>query len=200
MPRPVDSDQRLADIADATVRVARENGAQAVTVRSVARALGGSTTLVTNYLPTRSALIMNALDRARDRWKTEREGAARNADSTPLEAMLDAVLTSNADDPALRTLILEIVADATLDPQLRDRMRRESEDFQVELADAATRSGHRNPQLVADILYLALRGSIIASAEDPALWGEARLRSILLEAVDALPHDGPSPKTHRPSR
>lgn len=190
MPRPVDADQRLADIADATVRVARESGAQAVTVRSVARALGGSTTLVTNYLPTRSALIMNALDRARDRWRTERVTAGEIGAGSPLEAMLDAVLTSNADDPALRSLILEIVANASLEPQLRERLRRESADFQVELADAARVSGHRDPQLVSDILYLALRGSIIASAEDPDVWGEERLQRILVQTADALRHAG----------
>ena len=48
MPREVDADQRLADIAAATLHVARDTGAQSVTIRSVARQLGGSTTLVTS--------------------------------------------------------------------------------------------------------------------------------------------------------
>ncbi|HJG47134.1 TetR family transcriptional regulator, partial [Corynebacterium variabile] len=62
MPREVDTSARLQRIADATLAVAREQGTRAVTLRAVAKELGGSTTLVTNYLKTRADLILNALD------------------------------------------------------------------------------------------------------------------------------------------
>lgn len=188
MPREVDADQRLADIADATVRVARASGAQAVTIRSVARELGGSTTLVTNYLPTRAALITNALDRARDRWRGERDDAEVGTDDR-LTAMLRSTLTSTADDPVLRTLILEIVANAAVEPELRDRLRRESTEFQTELAAAAGDSGHADPQRTAELTYLLLRGATIASAEDPEHWNETHLREVILETLAALHHD-----------
>lgn len=187
MPREVNADQRLAAIADATVRVARTSGAQAVTIRSVARELGGSTTLVTNYLPTRAALIANALDRAQDRWRVEREEVGATADGADqLTTLLEATLTSNADDPVLRTLILEIVANASVEPELGANLRRESAVFQDELVDAASASGYENPRRVAELLYLLLRGATIATVEDPAHWNDAHLREVILETIAVL--------------
>ncbi|THG33273.1 TetR/AcrR family transcriptional regulator [Naasia lichenicola] len=188
MPREVDAEQRLADIADATVRVARATGAQSITIRSVARELGGSTTLVTNYLPTRAALISNALDHARDRWRGERDQAGQEAPADPLGALLESVLTSTNDDPVLRTLILEIAANAPVEPELREGLRRESTLFQDELADAAGESGHPDARRSGQIAYLLLRGAIIATAEDPQLWNEAHLRDLIIGAVAALGH------------
>lgn len=185
MPREVNPHQRLADIADATVRVARAHGAQAVTIRSVARELGGSTTLVTNYLPTRAALIANALDR----WRRDRDGIdVMTGDADPLTALLEATLTSNADDPVLRTLILEIVANASVEPELGANLRRESMAFQDELAHAARASGIAQPRDMAEVIYLLLRGATIAAAEDPTHWNEAHLREVILETVSALRH------------
>lgn len=184
MPREVNPHQRLADIADATVRVARAHGAQAVTIRAVARELGGSTTLVTNYLPTRAALIANALDR----WRRDRDGIDVTGDADPLTALLEATLTSNADDPVLRTLILEIVANASVEPELGSNLRRESMAFQDELAEASRASGIAQPRALAEIIYLLLRGATIAAAEDPTHWNEAHLREVILETVSALRH------------
>lgn len=187
MPREVNADQRLADIAEATIRVARANGAQAVTIRSVARELGGSTTLVTNYLPTRAALIANALDRARDRWNAERERAAvTTGRPEPLVALLTASLTSTSDDPVLRALILEIVANASVEPELGANLRRESTLFQDELALAAAESGYADARRVAELAYLLLRGATIAAAEDPVYWDDAHLREVILESVTEL--------------
>jgi AcrR family transcriptional regulator len=189
MPREVDADQRLADIADATVRVARATGAQSVTIRSVAGELGGSTTLVTNYLPTRAALITNALDRAQDRWRVERDDAGATADAADrLSALLEATLRSTSDDPVLRTLILEIVANASVEPDLRAKLRHESTVFQDELAEAAADSGYSDSRRVAEVTYLLLRGATIATAEDPALWNDEHLREVILETAAALHH------------
>jgi AcrR family transcriptional regulator len=192
MPRDVDPEQRLADIADATVRVARTAGAQAVTIRSVARELGGSTTLVTNYLPSRSALIKNVLDRARDRWRDERDAAiAAVPPADRLTAMLEWSLSSTSDDPVLRTLILEIVANATVEPELRASLHRESAEFQDAIADAASDAGYAEPDRVAQLVYLLIRGATIASTEDPDHWDEPQARAVILHAIAALPRRAP---------
>ncbi|MBX3196477.1 MAG: TetR/AcrR family transcriptional regulator [Microbacteriaceae bacterium] len=188
MPREVDTGKRLADIADATVRVALTSGAQAVTIRSVARELGGSTTLVTNYLPSRAALIMNALDRARDRWRDERDQAVAEVPAPGrLAAMLEWSLTSADDDAVMRTLILEIVANAAVEPELRESLHRESVEFQSALTSAATDAGYADPARVAKLAYLMLRGAYIATTEDPDHWDEAQVREVIVDAVAGLP-------------
>lgn len=191
MPRDVDPAARLADIAAATIQVARTAGTHAVTIRSVARELGGSTTLVTNYVPSRAALILNALDHGRDRWREELDAAltdVRAADR--LRAVVDWSLSSTSDDAVLRTLILEIVANADLEPDLAAALRKESAIFETLLRDAAAESGFADPAGTADLAYLLVRGAYIAGTEDPDRWSDAHTRTIIHRTIDAQPHTG----------
>ncbi|PZT71290.1 hypothetical protein DN402_04540 [Streptomyces sp. SW4] len=71
MPIDVDEVQRRKEIAEATLAVAARDGARAVTIRAVAKELGGSTAMVTNYVPTRMALITNAVRAAESRWRAD---------------------------------------------------------------------------------------------------------------------------------
>ncbi len=192
MPRDVDLNQRLDAVASATIRVARAQGAHAVTIRSVAKELGGSTTLVTNYLPSRAALILNALDQGRDRWRAELDAAlAAVADPDRLQAVIEWSLTSTTDDPVLRTLILEIVANAAVETDMADALRRESASFQDILRSAALESGFAEPERTADVAYLLVRGAYIASTEDPGHWTEAHLRDVIHSTVARQPrHEG----------
>ncbi|WP_062516381.1 TetR/AcrR family transcriptional regulator [Demequina gelatinilytica] len=188
MPRDVDPRQRLADIAAATIRVARSEGTHAVTIRSVARELGGSTTLVTNYLPSRAALILNALDQGRDRWQQElAETLADLEPSAHLRAVTDWALSSTTDDPVLRTLILEIVANAAIEPVMAEALRHESTAFEAQLRTAAAASGFADPEAVADLAYLLIRGAYIASTEDPERWSDAHVREVIHSTIAAQP-------------
>lgn len=188
MPREVDSAQRLTDIAAATIAVARASGAHAVTIRSVARQLGGSTTLVTNYLPSRAALVLNALDQGRDRWEAERTDALAQAEPRDrLHALVDWSLSSTSDDPVLRTLILEIVANAGFEPGMAAALQRESTQFIELLAATAREAGFEDPDAVADVTYLLVRGAYIASTEDPGRWTDQHLRRVILGAIEAHP-------------
>ncbi|WP_440708687.1 TetR/AcrR family transcriptional regulator [Herbiconiux sp. YIM B11900] len=197
MPREVNTDQRYADIAAATIRVARTTGAQSVTIRSVARELGGSTTLVTNYLPSRAALIKNALDQGRDRWLDE-----RNASVTALPApdrlagLVDWSLSSSPDDAVLRTLILEIVANVDVEPELRASLQRESLEFQDDLEATARESGFADPRHVAELLYVLVRGTYIATMEDPEHWDDARVRAMVHATMAGLPRSTRSTADH----
>lgn len=53
MPRAVDSDRRRAEICDTVVAIAEADGFGAVTFRSVAARLCGSTSAVTHYVSLR---------------------------------------------------------------------------------------------------------------------------------------------------
>ncbi|WP_449280908.1 TetR/AcrR family transcriptional regulator [Leucobacter sp.] len=188
MPKDIDPEARLRDIADATVRVARSSGAHAVTIRAVARELGGSTTLVTNYLPSRAALILNVLNRASARWRAEYEASAAGLDSAQrFEALASWEPDPDDTEPVLRALILEIVANADVEPTLREALRRESEAYRDALRQAATEAGFADPELAADLGYLLLRGAYFANAEDPAHWTAESTRTVVLAALRALP-------------
>jgi AcrR family transcriptional regulator len=188
MPRDVDLDKRLADVAAATVQVARTSGAHSVTIRSVAKQLGGSTTLVTNYLPSRAALILNALDHGRDRWRAELDAAlAGVAHEQRLATVIEWSLTSTSDDPVLRTLIMEIVANAAVEPDMAASLHRESTQFRDLLRAAASESGFADADRVASLAYLLVRGSYIAATEDAEHWTVARIREVIQGTVSTQP-------------
>lgn len=188
MPRDIDRETRLQDIADATIRVARASGSHAVTIRAVARELGGSTTLVTNYLPSRAALILNVLDRASARWRGEYESSAAGlGPEQRFEALVSWEPEPDETEPVLRALILEIVANAEVEPTLRDALRRESAAYRDVLRQAAAEAGFADPGLAAELGYLLLRGAYFANAEDPAHWTTRRTREVALAALRALP-------------
>lgn len=188
MPRDIDVDARLHDIAEATIRVARRHGASSVTIRAVARELGGSTTLVTNYLPSRASLILNVLDRASTRWRSIYERMPAGIDA---RSRFEALITWEEDpddvQPVLRGLILEIVANAETEPTLRNSLRRESDSYRAALRSAAEEAGFADPQLATNLGYLLLRGAYFTNAEDPEYWNHSRTREIILAALRALP-------------
>ena len=57
MPRQVDHEDRRREIVDATVQVLAARGVRGLTFRAVAEEMGGSSTLITHYFPTRQALL-----------------------------------------------------------------------------------------------------------------------------------------------
>lgn len=191
MPRDIDREARLADIADATIRVASAAGSQAVTIRAVARELGGSTTLVTNYLPSRAALILNVLDRAQDRWRDEYEATAAELDPLArFETLISLEEDPNGVERVIRGLMLEIVANAEAEPALSEVLHRESEGYRAVVRAAAQEAGFADPELATDLGYLLLRGSYFANAEDADYWDLARTREITRAALLALPREG----------
>lgn len=51
------------------------DGLDGVSIRAVAKRIGGSTTLVTNYLPTREALLRNAIEHTMRDWDADLDQA-----------------------------------------------------------------------------------------------------------------------------
>lgn len=59
MPRPVDHDERRRDIARAALRLLSRKGPEGLSMRAIARELGGSLTVVTHYYPSRHELLLD---------------------------------------------------------------------------------------------------------------------------------------------
>lgn len=195
MPIEVDTAERLADIARATIDVAKERGTQAVTLRAVAERLGRSTAYITNFVPSRAHLMANALEHARARWDEDR--AAHLGERVGVERLAELarwMCTSSPEEQVLRSLWIEVIADvhganrrayevvrsvtdATYEKFVDGAGHVERDGASVDL-DEATR--------IADILYLYCRGSEVKSIEDPDAWTDDRMLRSLEVLLDAL--------------
>ncbi|GAA5077616.1 TetR/AcrR family transcriptional regulator [Streptomyces similanensis] len=191
MPIEVDEARRLDAIAAATIEVARERGVRSVTIRAVAARLGGSTAMVTNYVSSRSALMLNALRRAEEEWAREMAGALEGTSGPErLKAALRWMCTTEDDDEVLRRLMMEIAsAGAGAGPEVERRRQATSRRNREEMASLVAEAGLPDPSLGADILHLVLRGFWLSTLEDAECWtaerGE-RVTSAVLALLGAL--------------
>ncbi|MFB7655932.1 MULTISPECIES: TetR/AcrR family transcriptional regulator [unclassified Streptomyces] len=185
MPIDVDEVQRLKAIAEATLAVATREGARSITIRAVAKELGGSTAMVTNYVPTRMALITNAVRAAESRWRADLE--AHVADLTGadrLRATVEWHLSTEPEDLLLRTLWVEMLSSAHADPAGVDRQEpRESRD---EFLQASAAAGVPDAGLAADVLSLLTRGYYVSTMEEPDYWTTERAGRVAEAVVEAL--------------
>jgi len=187
MPIDVDIDARLTDIARATLEVIRVRGTAGLTIRAVADALGGSTTLVTNYLPNRAALLRNAMRIALDEWEAELDAHLADVpERERLEAAAHWATTTTGDDHVLRRLFLETIAHAEADTELHAALRDDARQTREYLAQEADRAQARDPQFVADALHLLLRGYYLSSLEDPESWPPEQMAALLTRIIASL--------------
>ncbi len=189
MPQMVDEQERRQEIAKATLEIAELHGANAVTIRAVADALGRSTAFVTNYVPSRAQLMFNALDYARGAWITGRSHATEGL--TGVERLVQLarwMCTTDEHDTALRSLWIEVVASSG--PEMKvvtDLTDRTFDDFRRS-ANEASLSG---AEQIADILYLFARGFHVKNVEDPVTWNDERVNRALTVLLESLiPQDG----------
>ncbi|MCD0449749.1 hypothetical protein LO762_11185 [Actinocorallia sp. API 0066] len=187
MPVEIDVAQRLQTIADATLRIVAEDGVDGVTIRAVAQRVGGSTTLVTNYLPTRAALLGNALEHAVRNWGAEMEEAL---DGVPPHERL-AVSTrwacsTGGDDVVLRRLLMEMLGREEPGSAALAVVRADARSGQETIAAAAADANAPDPAFVADVLHLVLRGFYLSSLEDPERWHEGRVVPVIDRLVGLL--------------
>ncbi len=185
MPIDVDEVQRREAIAHATLAVAARDGARAVTIRAVAKELGGSTAMVTNYVPTRIDLITNAVRAAEARWRGDLE--AHLGDLTGkdrLRATVEWHLSTEPEDLLLRTLWIEMLSSAHTAPHVIDHQ--EPRESRQELLDAFASAGVADAGLAADVLSLLTRGYYVSTLEEPSYWTPEKAGRVARAVADAL--------------
>ncbi len=127
------------------MHVAEKRGADGVTIRAVAQEMGGSTTLVTNYIPSRTQLIKNAVLHALEGWQEdldkEFEGVAPEDELRTLALWS---ISTRGDDATMRNLFIELLARATPDTGL-DALRKDSEEHRAKFHAAAEAAGVVDP-------------------------------------------------------
>lgn len=186
MPIEVDSAERLAQIAEATIRVAALEGPSATTIRRVAAELGGSHSMVTNYAATRSELLVNAIRHAQEGWRRDmeahlagREGADR------LRALALWSCTTVDHDRAVRQLWLAL-AGLSEDSDALEVLRTDAVAHRAMLAAALRDAEVEFAENGADILYFALRGFYFLSVEDPDRWTDERAAETIGRLTEQL--------------
>ncbi|MPY56197.1 TetR/AcrR family transcriptional regulator [Streptomyces spongiae] len=189
MPIEVDEARRLDEIAVATIQVARERGVRAATIRAVAQRLGGSTAMVTNYVPSRADLMINALRHAEDLWKQELEDEVLDGldGMERLTALIRWMCTTTQDDEVLRRLLMEILSEGpkagAAVERVRSAMARSNhEEMRLMVANA----GLRDTELAADVLHLLVRGCWLSMLESPQDWSTDRSTRAALAVLELL--------------
>ncbi|MFD5625499.1 TetR/AcrR family transcriptional regulator [Streptomyces sp. NPDC127072] len=188
MPIEVDEARRLDEIAAATIQVARERGMRAVTIRAVAEQLGGSTAVITNYVPSRAGLMVNALRHAEEEWNREIEEELQGLEGPErLSALARWMCTTRGDDEVLRRLLMETIsagpaAGKEVERTRSDLARAHSASLDAVVAEA----GPGFPPETADILHLLFRGFWLAALEDSEGWPAERGAQAAQAVLDLL--------------
>jgi AcrR family transcriptional regulator len=187
MPIEVDITQRLAAIADATLDIVATSGIDGVSIRAVAKRIGGSTTLVTNYLPTREALLRNAVEHSMQIWGEEMEQVA---DELPEKERLAATArwacTTTGNDEVLRRLFMEILGRSDQESEALQVLTMDARRGRAQLVEAATLAGAPDAEFAADIMHLVLRGFYVSSLEDPERWNSESVTPLIDRLVRLL--------------
>ncbi|MDH6195266.1 AcrR family transcriptional regulator [Mycobacterium frederiksbergense] len=188
MPVEVDESARLAEIARATVAVARERGTRGITVRAVADQLGRSTAFITYFVPSRAQLIVNALAHAQVNWERDRADHLGDMSGVGrLVALARWMCSSSAEDDVLRCLWIEAIADVRSDNRAAYNILRATTDLTYdEFLRSAEDVDRTEATEIADILYLYGRGYHVKSVEDPESWTDQRVNRALEVLIRAL--------------
>lgn len=188
MPIEIDVEERLRDIGAVTLAIADEGGVEAISYRAIARALGGSTKLVTKYLPTRVELLVNAVRIAMEGWQADsarvQEGAAPG---DQLRALARWSCTTGPGDLAIRRLMVEVVSTSTVAPEVEEAMSGISKTHREALLEAAVADGYEHPREIADAVFLATYGYFVSTLRELGEWPDPRAAAALDAILDHAP-------------
>lgn len=187
MPIHVDLDQRRGAIAEATLRVAARDGIRGVTIRAVAAQLEASTTFITNYLPTRTALLINALQQIEEEWLAELGQELVDADpAAGLRRAMRSAVEWDTEELLRCQFWVAVLAVPNRDADVDRHLLASTSAVREVFAKLADQCGHADPETAADLLMLLAQGSFVSIVETPDLWDQRRLRSAADAAVDAV--------------
>ncbi|MBS1888522.1 MAG: TetR/AcrR family transcriptional regulator [Actinobacteria bacterium] len=187
MPIEVDVDERLDELAVETLKVVQRDGLAALTIRAVAQEVGRSTTVVTNYLPSRAALVLNAFRHGRREWERELDAAVAGLSGPDrLRRTLEWWASTEPLDGALRHLWLEILLTASEDAEFAELIAQISAEDRGRVSEVLGAAGVAVDAIVVDALMLVLRGFWLSATEDPEEWNPERGLHAFTAVAEAL--------------
>jgi AcrR family transcriptional regulator len=177
MPIQVDVEQRRTAIAEATFRVAARDGLGAVTIRSVAAELGASTTVITNYLPTRAELLANAIDRLADEWLAELDDMSTDREpGDALRRVMEAAVSWDDNELLRCQFWVAVLSEPNRTDEVQRQLIEAADSVRLVLEKLCEQCGHPEPAVAADVLFLFAQGAFASIVEAPTRWTADRMR------------------------
>ncbi|MFI5495078.1 TetR/AcrR family transcriptional regulator [Actinoplanes sp. NPDC051859] len=139
MPRKVDTQERRTRIADALMRVAAEQGLEAVSLRHVAAAAGVSAGMVQHYFRTKDEMMRFAMEVVRDRAQVRVTEAIAGLGATPqprdlLRTMITSILPLGEQARADGRVALAFLAYTAVRPAAAATLREDTDQMSGFLA------------------------------------------------------------------
>jgi AcrR family transcriptional regulator len=205
MPPAINVEERLDAIAIATLEIAREHGAAGVTIRAVAARLGGATSRVTKYVPTRAALLNNASRYMAAHWSNDAADALdQQTGIDRLRALARWSLNTEGYDDAIRRLWIDALASRNENDDPASRSRQQARDEHKTIRELVTSVLPHRMEWLADTLFLAFRGYYLSTIEDPGRWPPERAASAIEQLLDVIQTPNATPtgpqRRHVPKR
>ena len=202
VPKLIDHDQRREEIAEATWRVILTRGISAVSIRTVAAQAGISTGSLRHVLPSKSDLLVGAIEHVERRARARIQHHLDEPD--PRERALDVLcelLPLDAERRAEMEVTIALVAEAPGDP----RIRRARDENYVVVLDACRRAldrlrlaGLTAPGLDTEQAAVALHALVDGLAThllvDPSPAFRRQALRVVETFIDGLARDGQWPK------
>ncbi len=188
MPRQVDRAQRRREISAAAIKLLAERGPSALTLRELAREMGGSITLITHFYPNRSALLEGITEQSIADFDTDL--ARLEADLAPparLRVMLEWMLPLDdigRREETARVMLLggrhgDLPVQRFFDA-MESKMRSLLHDHLAPLVPP----GQVEP--IAETLRVFANGIVLSVAEHPTDWPASRQLALLDRLLSAL--------------
>jgi len=189
VPRYVDPEQRKNAILDAAGDALAEEGYARFTLRSLARRMGGSSTLVTHYFPTKDELISALVDRVLAEAETKREELKAIEDPHDrLHAVIEYFMPLNEEELTQERVRVALASLKGSEPAVEDFFARMEpgmrELFRVGL------NGFVKPKDVeglVDVIRAWTSGVVLSAVEHPEIWTRKRQLAALDLFMDMLP-------------
>jgi AcrR family transcriptional regulator len=187
MPIQIDVAKRRTDIAEATFAVAAREGLTSVTLRSVAAEMGASTTTITNYLPTRTDLLVNAVDQMAQEWLDELAAILSDGEGPEeLRLLMRAAVSWDAAEHLRCSFWVSLLTAKGRTAEIDRHLEATSASVRAVLRRVVEACGHPDPDAAADHLFLVAQGVFASIVEAPSIWTVPRLIAAADLAVDAV--------------
>jgi AcrR family transcriptional regulator len=190
VPKQVDHDARRAQIAVAALEILATQGPMALTIRSLAQALGGSTALVTHYFPTRQAVIEGLVDVLLGEWRQQVD-ALRDQEGGTLgpRSLLVWMLPLTDWTRLCERGRLSLHAASEEDREVAQRLLRTIDEWmRAELSrvlEPRVADGTERERLV-DLLRATVTGLVLSSVEHPDQWAPERMVAVVDDLLGRL--------------
>jgi AcrR family transcriptional regulator len=192
MPAIVDHDKRRREVAATVAAIISTRGLEAVTVRSVAKASGYSTTIVSHYFHNKRELFLFSYRMASQRTYARLMAASAKSADGDIAKTLEVALPFNAEARSDWLVWFAFWGLALADPEFSREQQfqfRKTRHILRRLLVASPAHRRLNPSQLSDVarrIAAAMIGVAVEASFDPKDWPPARQRSYISEAV-AIP-------------